>query len=47
MVRVKTVSGAEYMRLKSVVLCTGVYLKARCIYGDVSYHTGPNGLTGG
>ena len=40
---VKTVSGAVY-EAKSVVLCTGVYLKARCIYGDVSYHTGPNGL---
>ena len=40
---VKTVSGAEYIA-KAVVLCTGVYLKARCIYGDVSYHTGPNGL---
>lgn len=32
------------MRQNPVVLCTGVYLKARCIYGDVSYHTGPNGL---
>lgn len=41
---VKTVSGAEY-RTKAVVLCTGTYLKARCIYGDVSYNTGPNGLT--
>lgn len=40
---VKTVSGAEYIA-GAVVLCTGVYLKARCIYGDVSYHTGPNGL---
>lgn len=40
---VKTVSGAVY-EAKSVILCTGVYLKARCIYGDVSYHTGPNGL---
>lgn len=40
---VKTVSGAEY-HAKAVVLCTGVYLKSRCIYGDVSYHTGPNGL---
>lgn len=42
-VGVKTVSGAVY-EAKSVILCTGVYLKARCIYGDVSYHTGPNGL---
>ena len=40
---VKTVYGAVY-EAKSVILCTGVYLKARCIYGDVSYHTGPNGL---
>lgn len=40
---VKTVSGAEYYA-KAVVLCTGVYLKARCIHGDVSYYTGPNGL---
>lgn len=40
---VKTVSGAEYFA-KAVVLCTGVYLKARCIYGDVSQYTGPNGL---
>ena len=40
---VKTFSGAEYYT-KAVVLCTGTYLKARCIYGDVSYNTGPNGL---
>lgn len=40
---VKTLSGAEYFA-KAVVLCTGVYLKAKCIHGDVSYHTGPNGL---
>ena len=40
---VRTFSGAEY-RCKTVVLCTGTYLKARCIYGDVSYETGPNGL---
>lgn len=40
---VKTYSGAIY-RSKAVVLCTGTYLKARCIYGDVVYHTGPNGL---
>ena len=40
---VRTFSGAEY-RCKAVVLCTGTYLKARCIYGDVSYETGPNGL---
>jgi tRNA uridine 5-carboxymethylaminomethyl modification enzyme len=40
---VKTFSGATYMA-KAVVLCTGTYLKARCIYGDVSNYTGPNGL---
>ena len=40
---VKTCSGAVY-HAKEVVLCTGVYLKARCIYGDVSEYTGPNGL---
>ena len=40
---VKTKSGAAYYA-NVVVLCTGVYLKARCIYGDVSYYTGPNGL---
>ena len=40
---VKTYSGAAYYT-KAVVLCTGTYLKARCIYGDVSNYTGPNGL---
>ena len=40
---VKTYSGAIY-KAKAVVLCTGTYLKARCIYGDVSTYTGPNGL---
>ena len=40
---VKTYSGAVYYT-KAVVLCTGTYLKARCIYGDVSNYTGPNGL---
>ena len=40
---VKTFSGAEYYA-KAVVLCTGTYLKARCLYGDVVNHTGPNGL---
>ena len=40
---VKTFSGAEYYT-KAVVLCTGTYLKARCIFGDISYYTGPNGL---
>lgn len=40
---VETYSGAVY-HCKAVVLCTGTYLKARCIYGDVSNYTGPNGL---
>ena len=40
---VKTYSGGEY-RAKAVILATGTYLKARCIYGDVSNYTGPNGL---
>lgn len=40
---VKTFSKAEYYA-KAVVLATGTYLNARCIYGDVSNYTGPNGL---
>jgi len=40
---IKTYSGAIY-HAKAVVLCTGTYLKARCLYGDVVNHTGPNGL---
>ena len=40
---VKTWSGAIY-HTRAVVLCTGTYLRARCIYGDVSNYTGPNGL---
>lgn len=40
---VKTFSGAVY-HCQAVVLCTGVYLKARCLYGDVVNYTGPNGL---
>jgi tRNA uridine 5-carboxymethylaminomethyl modification enzyme len=40
---VQTYSGAIYS-CKAVILCTGTYLKARCIYGDVSSYTGPNGL---
>ncbi len=39
----KTDSGAIYS-CQAVILCTGTYLKARCIYGDVSRDTGPNGL---
>lgn len=41
---VRTKSGASYFA-KCVILCTGVYLKARCIYGDVVNYTGPNGLS--
>ena len=40
---VRTYSGATY-QCKAVVLCTGTYLKARCIYGEISNATGPNGL---
>ena len=40
---VKTLSGAVY-HCRAVVLATGTYLRARCIYGEVSNPTGPNGL---
>ena len=40
---VKTYSGAIY-HCRACILCTGTYLKARCIFGDVSSYTGPNGL---
>lgn len=40
---VRTYSGALY-EAKAVVLCTGTYLKARCLFGDIVNHTGPNGL---
>ena len=40
---VQTYSGCIYP-CRAVVLCTGTYLRARCIYGDVSTNTGPNGL---
>ena len=40
---VRTVSDAIYP-CKAVIMCTGTYLQARCIYGDVSNYTGPNGL---
>ena len=40
---VKTYSGATYYA-KAVILTTGTYMEARCIYGDVSNATGPNGL---
>lgn len=41
---VRTSSDAIYP-CRAVVMCTGTYLQARCIYGDVSQHTGPNGLS--
>lgn len=40
---VELYSGAVY-QCRAVILCTGTYLKSRCIYGDVSDYTGPNGL---
>jgi len=40
---VQTYSGAIY-KCKAVILCTGTYLNARCIYGEISNATGPNGL---
>ena len=40
---VKTVSGATY-NCKAVVLCTGTYLNARCLTGEMITHSGPNGL---
>ena len=40
---VQTFSGAIY-HCQAVIICSGTYLKARCIYGDVSQYTGPNGL---
>ena len=40
---VKTVSGATY-HCKAVVLCTGTYLRARCLTGEMITYTGPNGL---
>ena len=39
----KTVSGALY-NCKAIVLCTGTYLRARCLTGEMITHTGPNGL---
>ncbi len=40
---IKTFSGGIYP-CRAIVLCTGTYLNARCVYGDVSIYTGPNGL---
>ena len=39
----ETVSGKQYLA-PAVILCTGTYLNARCVYGEVSEETGPNGL---
>ena len=41
---IETISGHAYSA-EAVILCTGTYLSARCIYGDVSIHSGPNGLS--
>ena len=40
---VRTLSGWTFL-CKAVILCTGTYLKSRCVYGEVSEPTGPNGL---
>ena len=40
---VESSTGAKYFA-RAVIICTGVYLNARCIYGEVSEKTGPNGL---
>lgn len=40
---VRTVSGATY-HCRAVVLCTGTYLRARCLTGEMITYTGPNGL---
>lgn len=40
---IKTYSGAIYP-CRAAILCTGTYLKARCIYGETSQYNGPNGL---
>ena len=40
---VRTSSDAVFP-CRAVILCTGTYLNARCIYGEVSQYTGPNGL---
>lgn len=40
---VRTFTGAVY-ECKAVILCTGTYLKARCLCGEAITYTGPNGL---
>lgn len=42
-VGVKTFTGTIY-ECKAVILCTGTYLKARCLCGEAITYTGPNGL---
>jgi len=41
---VRTVSGGVY-RCRAVILCTGTYLRARCLTGEMISKTGPNGLS--
>jgi len=41
---IKTYSGGIFPA-KAVILCTGTYLNAKCIYGEIENHTGPNGLS--
>ena len=43
-VRAAVTSAGEVYECSAVILCTGTYLRARCIYGEVETHTGPNGL---
>lgn len=40
---VQAFTGAVY-ECRAVVLCTGTYLKARCLCGEAITYTGPNGL---
>ena len=40
---IKTYTGTVY-EASAVILCTGTYLKARCLCGEAITHTGPNGL---
>lgn len=40
---VKTFTGAEYL-CRGIILCTGTYLRARCLCGEAITYTGPNGL---
>ena len=40
---IRTFSGAVYLS-KATILCTGTYLRAQCVYGEISKNTGPDGL---